>query len=163
MNVELIRFAYLPNATLGWLKAGTLKLATLEEPWRRDPDGPGGQRREGDVIESCVEDGFYNLVPHDSARFPKVYALVGPTHGVYRWPGDIPPGQKYGRSAILIHAGNSTKDIMGCIAVGMEHTTHSGAPFVTNSRAAMDKLRDVLGLESHTLVICPTVGTNEAA
>lgn len=163
MNIELVRFAYLEDATLGWLHVNTLRIATLEEPWRPDPDGPGGQRRDGALVESCIPDGRYQVVPHDSDRFPKVYGLVAPTLGVYRWPGDIPNGQPWGRSAILIHAGNTTKDIMGCIAVGLRHSVVAGKPFAESSREALDRLRAVLMRDTHTLTVRPVAGTAEIA
>ena len=162
MNLELIRHAYLPEATLGWLIAGDLRIATLEEPWRRDPDGPGGQRRESTLLESCIPDGRYQIVPHDSPKHPSVYALVNQVLGVYRWPGDIPTGQQWGRSAILIHAGNSTDDILGCIAVGLRHTWLGAKPWLNESRTALHMLQDALGRDAtHTLTIRPTVGTLE--
>lgn len=161
MIIELVRHAYLPQATLGWLKLGALRIATLEEPWYPDLNGPGGQRREGALAESCVPDGTYRLVPHDSEKFPGVYALVAPDLGVYRWPGDIPAGQRWGRSAILIHAGNSTTDIMGCIAVGKRHGYEQGMPWVYESRAALDQLRERLKRDTHVLTIRPTHGTGE--
>jgi hypothetical protein len=163
MKLELVRFAYLPWATLGWLHAGELVLASIEEPWRPDPHGPGGQRREAKLAESCIPDGRYEVVPHDSHRFPGVYALVAPTLGVYRWPSDIPAGQPWGRSAILIHAGNDTDAIMGCIAIGLKHETRNNRPWVSDSRAALDRLRAVLLRDSHTLTIRPIAGTAEIA
>lgn len=164
MNLLLPRFAYWPDvATLGFLDVGGLRLATLEEPWRPDPDGPGGQRRDGKLKESCVPDGRYELVPHDGATHKGVYALVAPTLGVYRWPGDIPANQPWGRSAILIHAGNSTEAIMGCIAVGLKHEIRNNRPWVTDSAKALDMLRAVLMRDTHTLTIRPIAGTLEMA
>ena len=163
MNLQLIRIAYLTTATLGWLHVGDLRLATLEEPWRPDPDGPGGQRREGVLSESCVEDGQYQLVPHDGTKQKDVWALVNPVKGVYRWPGDIPTAQHWGRFAVLIHAGNSTADIEGCICVGSRHDTVAGKPWVTESAKSLDALRAVLLRNSHFLTIRPTAGTAELA
>jgi hypothetical protein len=163
MNLTITRHAYLPDATLGWLTAGDLRLASLEETWRPDPDGPGGQRRDKTLAESCVPDGRYALVAHDSTKFPNVYALVAPTLGVYRWPGDIPISQQWGRSAILIHAGNDTQAIMGCIAIGMRHEIRNGRQWISESQLALGKLRAALGREPHTLTIRPIAGTAEIA
>lgn len=163
MNLELIRHAYLPQATLGLLRLNdSLSIATLEEPWRRDPDGAGGQRREGELHESCIPDGRYQIVPHDSQKHGSVYALVNPTLGVYRWPGDIPTAQKWGRSAILIHAGNSTDDILGCIAVGMHHGWSGQKPVTYQSRTALGLLQTLLVRDTtHVMTIRPTTGTLE--
>lgn len=163
MNLVLIRHAYLPQATLGTLIAGPLRLATLEEPWRPDPDGPGGQRREGVLTESCVEDGQYQLVPHDGAKQRDVWALLNPSKGVYRNPGDIPLNQSWGRSSILIHSGNSTSDIEGCICVGARHGFEGGKPWLYDSMVSLGRLRALLGRDTHLLTIRPTTGTAELA
>lgn len=156
MNVQLVRFAYLDSATLGYLYAGPLRLATIERPWLPHPDGPGGRTRL-----SCIPDGTYTIAPWDSTRFPGTYILSNPAHGVYRQPGDIPPGQTWGRSAILIHVGNFVSDVVGCIAVGVMHS-HERL-MVMDSRAAMHDLRGVLSRNTHTLQIRPVAGTQEAA
>lgn len=159
MNLELVRFAYSKYATLGFLYAGDLRLATLEEPWRADPDGPGGQRRQPGLPESCVPDGLYVLEPHDTPRFQNVFALVNPALGVYHW--NVPPLQNYGRTAILIHAGNSLLDTEGCILVGRTHTRLEDQDRVTESRVALDSLRTLLGKGTHQLKIRSTAGTSE--
>jgi hypothetical protein len=156
MIIELVRFAYLPDCTLGFLDADNIKLATIERPWIPDPDGPGGQPRE-----SCIPDGTYHVSPWNSDRFPNTFILTNPFLGVYRQPGDVPAGQKHGRSAILIHAGNRVQDVIGCIAVGVRHSFFSQQHAVLESRKALDQLRTVLGKETHSLVIRPTKGTEE--
>ncbi len=158
MKLALIRDPK-PDCTPGKLTAGSLQLCTLEEAWRPDPDGPGGQKRDGALIESCIPDGEYTVVPHESAKFPDTYALVAEHLGVYRWPADIPAGQPWGRSAILIHAGNTTDDIMGCIAVGGAHGKLGQKPAVLFSRAALNDLRDALGHETHVLTILSIPGS----
>lgn len=159
MKITLVRHGYLKTATLGRLSAGDLHLVTLEEPWSADPDGPGGQRREPGMYESCVPDGNYLLVPHTGEKFQDVWCLVNPELGVYRQPRDIPAGQKWGRSAILIHNGNVIDHTIGCILVG---TAHVGCERTFESRIALEKLREVLGTNtSHHLEIRPSAGTKE--
>lgn len=158
MNLTLVRHAYLKDATLGYLYAGHLKLATLEEPWIPDLDGPGGQRREGDLHESCVPDGAYSLRAHDGASKKDVWALVNPILGVYA-PGTRPAGQTWGRDAVLIHAGNTTADTEGCILLGMYHQGLT----VTQSVIALNQLRGLLVRETHSLTIRPIAGTQEIA
>lgn len=161
MNVLLVRHAYLPQVTLGSLYASSLKLATLEEPWQRDPDGPGGQRREGNLRESCIPDGTYILKPHFSARYPDgVWAIVNPMLGVYA-PGTRPAGQTWGRDAVLIHSGNNLDHTEGCVLVGMRHA-FDGQHLVHESRTAIGRLRELLGgTDQHSIHIRPSSGTAE--
>lgn len=159
MNVLLVRHAYLPDVTLGTLYVGSLKLATLEEPWSPNPFGPGGQRREGLKRESCVPDGTYELQPHHTVKHPECWALVNPSLGI--WHHSVPPGLPYGRFAILIHAGNTTLDIEGCLLVGLRHGRIEGTAAVLESRAALAQLRARLGTSSHSLEIRPCAGTSE--
>lgn len=148
MNGELIRFAYLRTCTLGVIRFRDLELATIERPWIPNPAGPGGMLRE-----SCIPDGPYHVQPWNSPRFPNTYILQNNVLGVYMQPNLIPPGQAFGRSAILIHVGNYVQDVLGCIAVGMHHAQDRLA--VIDSRIAMDRLREVLGKEDHSLLIRP--------
>lgn len=159
MLLTISRYSYLPHVTLGVLTVADLMLQSLEEGWRRNPHGPGGQRRATGITESCVPDGIYRLVPHTGTRFKDVWCLVNPDLGVYRYPTDVPPGQPWGRSSILIHAGNTTEDIMGCIAVGRWVDAKSGLPRVGDSALAILDLRRVLGAGEHKLEVRPVGGT----
>lgn len=161
MNIVLMRFAYLPNVTLGRLMVGSLTLATLEEPWIANPFGPGGQRRDGIHRESCVPDGNYDLVPHNTPKHPNVWALQNTALGV--WHNSPPPGMTYGRSAILIHSGNTTGDIEGCILVGLRHGRIEGTDAVLESRMALSQLQARLGTSAHSLNIRPCAGTAEVS
>lgn len=159
MRILLVRHAYLPDVTLGRLIYGSLKLATLEEPWIANAFGPGGQRRDGLKHESCVPDGTYEMRPHDTTKHPHCWALHNSALGV--WQSSVPPGLSYGRSAILIHTGNTTLDIEGCILVGLRHGRIDQSMAVLESRIALEQLRARLGTAAHTLTIQPTAGTSE--
>jgi hypothetical protein len=160
MKLRLVRHAYLPDVTLGKLHAGTATFRTLEEPWIPNPRGPGGMRRS-DGRESCVPDGEYMLHPHSSAKYTDVWRLFSPSLGVFDMPGDL-KDPSWGRAAILIHSGNTTANIEGCILVGMRHGTLDGMPAVLDSRVALDALRTILaGEHHHDLVIRPSYGTEE--
>ena len=159
MNLLLVRFAYTPRVTLGSLYLDGMKLVTLEEPWAPDPDGPGGQRREPGHYESCVPDGVYDLLPHDGTKYQNVHCLVNHALGVYE-AGAKPAAQGWGREAILIHSGNTTEDIEGCILVGLAHDGLERIKGGT-SRVALDQLRRALGRDRHRLEIRPTRGTQE--
>lgn len=163
MRLELVRIAYLADCTLGRLRVGELELVTIEEPWRADPDGPGGQRRTAELRESCVPDGTYALVPHNGTRFQNVWRLSNPELGVWNFDDEIPRGQAWGRAAVLIHNGNTTDHIKGCIAIGTAFGRLEDKPAVLFSLIALEKLRAALGSSAtHELLIRPTAGTLEA-
>lgn len=124
--------------------AGDAKFFTVELPWIEHPDGPGGMQ-----LKSCVPPGEYAIRPHHSHNFPNTYALTNPEIGVWYQPRDIPKGQKWGRCAVLVHIGNTVKDIRGCIAIGKERYEHG----VLRSGVAMRELNRLLGKERHTLEI----------
>lgn len=100
---------------------------TLEEPWKAN------QRKI-----SCIPTGRYFCQPHNSERFKNVWRLIDVSN----------------RDAILIHAGNTTDDIEGCILVGLAHGEVYNKPAVLKSREAMDCLRSIiLPSESFYLII----------
>lgn len=161
MDLTLVRWAYGSTFTLGTLFAGNIELATIERPWIPDPDTDSGLAGKEQV--SCVPDGEYTLRPHYSDKYAApdfAYALVNPELGVYYQPGEIPRGQKYGRSAILIHPANYVRQLQGCIAPGRKHN-FTVEPTVQDSVLAMDQLRVILGTATHRLIIRPTAGTDE--
>lgn len=120
------------------LRVGTTEFHAIERPWIHTPEHRGGKS-----FESCVPGGRYQLVPHDSHRFGKTWALVNPELDVHH------QDTGKGRYAILIHVGNRPSDVVGCIAIGM-----SAAPGqVLFSQKAMRILRQVLPWEQHTLDI----------
>lgn len=145
MRLTLTRDDVNESRTLGILTVGEAKLFTVERPWIPNPAGLGGMRRQ-----SCVPVGLYTLIPHQSNNFPNTYALVNPELGVWYQPGDMPRDQSWGRTAILIHGGNSVKDVVGCIAPGKERWDSIG---VLRSGVAMRELNRILGKERHTLEI----------
>jgi hypothetical protein len=158
MRLSLVRFAYMPDRTLGVLQInGTgIHLATLERPWIPNALGPGGKPRE-----SCVPDALYRLEPYSSARWRDVYVLINGAVGVWRHLTDRPKGELWGRSEILIHAANTVEQIVGCIAVGTKHGETSDQLGVLRSRDAMTLLRQALGTNRHDLEIRPVSGTRE--
>lgn len=161
MHVEITRIAYLADVTLGKLRIGNWECCTLEEPWRPNPLGPGGQRRDTKrgIAESCVPDGDYILKPHAGSHFKDVYRLSNHDLGVYDFPTEL-PSRDWGRASVLIHNGNTTDDILGCILVGMVHNLLDGKLAVLRSTEALAMVRALLGhVELHSLSIRPHAGT----
>jgi hypothetical protein len=87
---------------------------TCELLWRNNEDWA-----------SCILCGRYSVVRWASPRHGDCFKLL-----------DVP-----GRDDVLIHAGNTTRDLLGCIAPGRGRGMVDGLPAVTSSRAAMDDLR----------------------
>lgn len=81
-----------------------------------------------DEAHPCIPAIKYRCIPHNGEHWKNVWEVA-----------NVP-----GRSAILIHAGNSEKDTLGCIVVGTGFGfigTHRG---VTESLRALNKLRAML-------------------
>jgi hypothetical protein len=97
-NVFLRRTDSNEYATFGELSYGTVKLATLELPWKDNARS-----------ESCIPPGNYKVSGHASPKFGKCYLVH-----------DVP-----GRDGILFHVGNYPTDTQGCILVGEGRTTRS--------------------------------------
>lgn len=108
--------AYYSDCTLGRLFIVDFSCHTLELPWLgNEPD------------KSCIPEGVYN---YRVALSPRLGRDVIWVDGVQ------------GRSAIQLHPGNYTSQILGCCLVGdgVADINKDGTPDVTNSGATFDKL-----------------------
>ena len=92
---------------------------TLELPWLNN------QRKI-----SCIPVGWYQISRNSISKFGK--------HLYFK---SVP-----NRQGILIHAGNYTFQILGCILVGDSYSdlNHDGIPDILNSRKTIDKLYNTL-------------------
>lgn len=123
VNVSIDRMALFDDTTLGLLSVeGEPVCWTLEDAWRANR-----------ISVSCIPDGSYELVPHDSEHFHSVWRVtVGGK--------DVP-----GRTGILIHAGNSVDDTLGCILVGARWMQDGLARArISDSQHALERLRVLL-------------------
>lgn len=91
---------------------------TLEEPWKDNKKGI-----------SCIPTGTYKCVPHNGTRFKDVWRLE-----------NVP-----NRKAILIHNGNTTDDIEGCILTGKYFGKLRGKKAVMSSQIALNQLKVFVG------------------
>ena len=80
---------------------------------------------DNDREVSCIPCGRYSVVRWQSPRHGDCFKVL-----------DVP-----GRDDILLHPGNTIRDLLGCIALGRGRGTVNGLPAVTSSRAAMDDLK----------------------
>ena len=156
MELEVVRIAYLPAATLGVLRIGAEVFHTIERPWLPDPDGAGGEAQK-----SCIPDGRYLLRPWESPKFGPVYLFESPELGVYAT--ERPAGALFGRTHVLLHAANSAAELLGCMAPGMRAGIVDGVPWVYESRRALTRIGELLGRAgANSVTIRPTRGTEEA-
>lgn len=144
MNLLLERFAYLSDCTRGILHIGNDTFQTIERPWVKNPDGPGGT-----PFKSCVPDGTYRVRAYTRPSGKKAFILSNPDLGVYEQPNEMQGSA--GRYLILIHPGNTVVDVVGCIAPGLTGTDRA----VGSSRSAMLKLHELLNGYEHELRIAP--------
>lgn len=114
--ITLKRILQTDVATFGVLLNDNYPLCvTLELPWlNNEPNA------------SCIPEGTYHCIPHNSAAHPNVWEITG-----------VP-----GRSDILIHIGNFPADSKGCVLAAQSFSGMTAA--VYNSGGAMELLRNVL-------------------
>lgn len=113
MKLRLTRTAQSSHGTFGMLTLDDIPLCnTCEDPWNNNHIG-----------DSCIPPGVYQCVPHNGAKFQDVWEIT-----------NVP-----GRSAILIHAGNTIADTHGCVLVGNGFAF--GQPTIIDSRMTLDALR----------------------
>lgn len=135
------------DCTLGLLFIGDLSLVTMERPWFPSPMSKGGIKGI-----SCVPPGVYKLVRHDSEAHPRTWALVNEDLDVIHFPDAKKPNA---RTAVLLHPGNFSYELRGCLAPGTRACIDSrGLYMVQESRKAMKMIQDrVSWTDEHELVI----------
>ena len=122
MDITLKRTLQDSNGAHGSLyQAETFLCYTEELPWKNNEPG-----------ESCIPLGVYSCTAHNSPNHPNTWEVNGVE----------------GRSAILIHTGNTMKDTEGCILVGLI----KGAQGVYSSVAALAHLHTILP-DNFTLIV----------
>ena len=125
--------------TEGFMYFGRHVLATMEKPWVPHPDGHKGGKNN----ESCIPEGLYQIHWHERSSGAVVPALTNQDLGVWYTEHERPAG--IGRYLILIHAGNWSHDVIGCIAPGMSKNAPGDGPMVRHSGDAMKLIKDYLG------------------
>lgn len=126
MRTVLQRLTQSDNGTFGvWINDDRPLFATLELPWKDN---------QKDI--SCVPAGTYHVAITFSNHFQKdVFLLSG-----------VP-----NRDNVEIHVGNTVKDILGCIIVGMEYSMSDYA--IVNSKIAFTNLMNIMPSEFDLTIV----------
>lgn len=134
MTVFTLRRRYFAHATFGELldEKGQTICVTVECPWRNNQPN-----------QSCIPEGTYQLLLHDSATKGQCLAIEGGKLGVTLNGPSL-------RTACLIHVANKASELAGCIAPGTEFGALSNEWAVLNSRVA---LKDLLNRVGHNTAI----------
>ena len=133
INLILNRKKRIPEQTLGTMdvyknSVFMFSLATIELGWKNNS-----------INISCIPGGIEYVVKHfNSDKHPDTFILEATEP----------------RTGILIHIVNFSRDLGGCIGVGLTHTDidNDGLTDVEQSSKAMDKLHDICKNETYILL-----------
>lgn len=129
MKVELVR-TYQPKQTIGEFYIDGIEFCkTLELQWL-----------DNTRSKSCIPEGVYKVVKrlaHEKRKYNHFHITNVP-----------------GRSYILIHTGNYSSQILGCVLVGDKHIdiNKDGLLDVANSTATLQKLYDKMPAEFELVI-----------
>jgi Family of unknown function (DUF5675) len=121
MTVEILR-TYQPQQTIGGLYIDSVEFCkTLELKWLNNTRS-----------KSCIPEGTYKVVKrlaHEKRKYDHFHILNVPN-----------------RSYILIHTGNYSSQILGCVLVGDKHIdiNKDGLLDVANSTITLQKLYNLM-------------------
>jgi len=124
IDIELKRFAYHPDGTLGVIEFYGERFYTIERPWL-----------DNAANVSCIPEGNYDVAWRTSPRFGETYHIQ-----------DVED-----RTYILIHAANFPKDVQGCIGLGTGLMGDRVA--VSNSRKAVARFEELTRDISWRLIV----------
>ena len=130
-TVEIERYASTKNGVQSHVKCGNDQWHGLERPWL-----------DNLPFQSCIPTGTYALLPWESPQFGAVYIFVGGSVGIQEGAGE--------RYACLIHAANYTRQLQGCLALGMKKSDWyevEESAAVWSSRKALDDFKDKVGYQ----------------
>jgi len=114
LTFRLERFAYTPMGTFGRWQMEEFECYTVERPWALNLPR-----------ESCIPEGRYSIVldTYNRGGYECLHILEVP-----------------GRSLIKVHAGNTMKDLLGCVAPGKDLGWVSGHWGVVGSKNTLAAL-----------------------
>lgn len=95
---------------------------TVEPPWHFNRP-----------FKSCIPAGVYDLMRHNSTKYPGSWAMVGDGVSHFKLAG-VP------RYACLIHVANWAPQLDGCVAPGTSIKWMNGDQAVANSKFSLDHI-----------------------
>lgn len=118
MELILRRFISDEHGTFGTLMVENQLFFSVEKPWENN-----------EPFNSCIPTGKYTLIPAKSSKYGHCLAVINDT--------DITRYQESHskRYAVLIHAANWERDVLGCIGLGDNYIPSKH--MVTNSRQSI--------------------------
>lgn len=133
--LELRRVAYFPFGTYGIIAvpSAEFKCWTVELPWKNNHK-----------MLSCIPEGTYDLVPHNSFDHPDTWAFVNHSLNVYHFEGSETPSDA--RTVCLLHPDNTPATIAGCVGMGKKLAMFSGLLGVTDSIDTYGILHNIIKL-----------------
>ena len=131
-QIKLVRFKQTRSST-------TSKVTIEDSNFQGFILEPAGPSTVTPNLDRRIPTGIYKLSAYSSAKFPNVYLLRNDQVSASR--------------LILIHSGNSPKDTLGCLLIGLAHAQDR----VSNSVLALNQLREIIkdggGPDNFELVI----------
>jgi len=123
-----VRRQLLANCTIGkWYYNVSQICFSLELPWLSNIP-----------FKSCIPPGEYTIKPISTEKHPDSFFLENRDLGV-SWNADTP------RTTIEVHIANYLRQIVGCLAPGMElHQKIDDVPWVGRSGDAMEMLNQLI-------------------
>ncbi len=103
MKKYILKRRYFKHGTYSYLyrEDGSEACCFVEREWCNN-----------EPFKSCVPEGTYNLVPHQSPKYGDCYALDAPTLGVtIHGPST--------RTVCLVHIANKPSELLGCMSPGL--------------------------------------------
>jgi hypothetical protein len=121
-RLTLVRVTEYNGGTFGVLSIdGEPLCVTCEDPWR-----------DNERKISCIPEGRYKIRKHTSPRY-----------GVCFRVDDVPE-----RTHILVHAGNTSDDTLGCILLGTSFGSLGGKPAIVQSKPAVSRFMERMGSDT---------------
>lgn len=135
--IDVRRCAYFPFGTYSYITFGDKVRVLVERELRS-----GHNAYATPPVYSCVPEAEYVLEPHNTPHHPDTWALVNHAANVFHEPGPGVPSTAW--FAVLLHPGNTPKDVLACLAPGAHFAMFGDVLGVADSRVTYDELHSYI-------------------